>query len=64
MFCMKCHNDLTDCTCPDLQERLSRASEGGHFIYRMCRKCGLHYSKCKCKNPEWITSDEQEKRKN
>jgi len=64
MYCMKCQNDLSDCTCPDLQERLSGAAEKGHFVYRMCGKCGLHHAKCKCKSPEWTTSDEANKRKN
>ena len=58
MWCMKCKNDLSECTCPDLQERLESISNSGHFIYRKCGICGLHYAKCKCEFPSWITSDE------
>ena len=24
MFCMQCHNDLSECTCADLEERLKK----------------------------------------
>lgn len=58
MWCMKCNKDLADCTCDDLQERLkSIGGKGGHFVYRVCKKCKLHYAKCKCEDPEWTTSD-------
>jgi hypothetical protein len=55
MFCSKCCNDLSDCTCPDLKERL--ASLGNVLIYKACKKCKSHYAKCKCEKPEWTTSD-------
>jgi len=56
MFCMKCQNDLTDCTCADLNERLASLSNSPNFIYRKCRKCQKHYSQCKCDKPDWTTS--------
>jgi len=54
MYCMKCNHNLADCLCPDLQERLQRIAQDSNFVYRKCTKCNLHYSKCKCKQPEWI----------
>jgi len=54
MHCGECNNDLADCTCPDLQDRLKDAAKGGHFVYRKCAKCDLHYAKCKCPDPEWV----------
>lgn len=41
MFCCKCNNDLADCTCPDLQERLEKLKEcknlfiGGDYMKRI-----------------------------
>jgi hypothetical protein len=54
MFCMKCNHELSECTCPDLQERLGKIASSGNFMYRACKKCGNHYAKCKCEEPEWI----------
>jgi len=56
VFCMKCKNDLSQCTCPDLDERLASLNNSPHFIYRKCRKCGKHYDRCKCPIPDWTTS--------
>lgn len=32
MYCMKCQNDLAQCTCPDLAERLEAINKSGHVI--------------------------------
>ena len=57
MYCMKCQNDLADCTCSDIQERLNEIAAGGHFVMRVCMLCGKHYAKCECHDPEWTTSE-------
>ena len=57
MFCMKCNHDLQDCTCEDINQRLSELSGGGHIVFRMCQICALHYSRCSCENPIWVRSD-------
>lgn len=54
MWCEICHHDLKDCTCKDLQERLRSVAAGGHFAYKKCAICNMHYSKCKCENPKWV----------
>jgi len=53
MWCGKCNNHLSKCTCTDLEERLDSAAGEGIFCYRKCIKCGKHYERCKCKDPEW-----------
>ena len=53
MWCCKCQKELSECTCADLQERLSSVAAGGLFVYRYCRKCGKHYAKCRCPEPIW-----------
>jgi hypothetical protein len=53
MFCMKCHSDLTDCTCPDLAERLAKACSGGHVAIKWCRKCDKSYHQCECAIPDF-----------
>ena len=51
MWCSKCQKDLSECTCDDIEERLSQVSNPA---YRACALCGMHYSRCKCKNPVWV----------
>lgn len=57
MFCTKCNKQVGLCTCGDMEERLASLRQSGGVVYRMCKKCGKHYSGCKCKIPEWISSD-------
>ena len=54
MWCVQCSKHLSQCNCPDLQDRLK--SLGEHVIYRKCLICDQHYSKCKCENPNWGTN--------
>lgn len=56
MYCMKCNKHLSQCTCPDLDERLASLNNASNFIYKKCRKCGKHYDRCKCESPDWTTS--------
>lgn len=53
MVCMKCEKHLSECTCPDLEERLDGAVAGGHFVYKYCIICNKHYERCKCKEPDF-----------
>ncbi len=55
MFCCKCQNDLEDCVCPDLAERMRGISDKGdtHVASRWCVKCDNHYSGCLCEEPDW-----------
>ncbi len=57
MYCMQCNNDLSDCTCDDLQERLDNI--GGALVYKKCLKCDKHYEKCECKEPVWGTNQDK-----
>jgi len=53
MWCCKCHEHISQCTCGDINERLAAVVGMGSFVYRKCVKCGEHYSRCKCQQPEW-----------
>ena len=58
MFCVKCQNDLYDCTCPDIDERLAKlGGSKSYVVYRMCIICKKHYSRCKCVSPQWGLSN-------
>ncbi len=59
MFCTICKKDVEDCTCKDIEERLSSLGNSPFVAYRMCKKCGQHYSRCRCEEPEWISSNEE-----
>lgn len=55
MFCGKCSNDLEDCVCPDLAERMRKASGAGmNVASRWCSKCDQHYAACECDEPTWM----------
>ncbi len=53
MFCGKCNNDLRDCTCNDLEERLADIADSPNIACRWCIECDQHYALCKCKRPNW-----------
>lgn len=56
MFCAICKNELSGCICEDIDERMNDLKNDPYFIFKMCRKCGLHYQRCKCEEPDWTTS--------
>lgn len=55
MWCAKCNHELSDCACPDIQERLRSLSRSPNIISRWCLTCDKHYSQCKCETPVWGT---------
>jgi len=56
MWCTKCDNELCDCVCDDIDERLATLGVTSNVIYRKCLVCGKHYGRCKCAKPVWGTS--------
>ena len=63
MDCMKCQKHFSECTCPDLEERLNKAVDAGVFVYRYCKKCDKHYERCKCEEPDWAVKGEETEEK-
>lgn len=59
MFCTICKKDVGDCICEDIEERLSSLGKSPFVAYRMCKKCGQHYSRCRCEEPEWTLNNEE-----
>lgn len=58
MFCAKCQKDLSECSCPDIKERLASLKNSPYLAMKWCVKCDNHYSQCRCENPEtrgWIS---------
>lgn len=53
MFCMKCDKHLSNCTCPDLNERLSKIAQSPHVAVKFCKKCREHHARCTCAAPDW-----------
>lgn len=57
MYCVKCCNDLSDCVCPDIDERLAQLAAGGHVAFATCPECGRHVDRCRCESePEEVGS--------
>lgn len=48
MFCSKCHNDLPDCKCPDLEERLRELQASPSIRIPNCDRCHKPRPICKC----------------
>jgi hypothetical protein len=46
MFCGICKNDLWECTCGDIDERLASLSDV--LVYPKCTACGKHMARCVC----------------
>jgi hypothetical protein len=61
MWCMKCQNDLSECTCPDIEERMASLKGSSHLVMRWCSVCDKHYALCKCENPVWTTNDKMKR---
>ena len=48
MFCAKCQNEISDCTCPDIKERLESLARHPNLAIEFCANCGKHHARCKC----------------
>ena len=48
MFCIRCNQELGDCTCPDIDERLVRAANHPSIALTFCAKCQKHEARCLC----------------
>lgn len=64
MWCCNCQNDLTECTCSDIKERLRSLKSSNYRVMKWCSVCDNHYSQCKCKTPIWTTNVEMGKKEN
>ena len=48
MFCIRCQNEVYDCTCPDILERLKAISEHPAFAIKWCLDCDKAVDLCDC----------------
>lgn len=48
MFCIRCQNEVYDCICPDIQERLRAISNHPNFAIEWCLDCDKATSRCDC----------------
>ena len=51
---MSCQHDLHDCTCPDIDVRLTEAFKSENLAARWCSTCDKHYARCRCTTPVWV----------
>jgi hypothetical protein len=51
MWCMNCNHDLSECDCPDLEQRLREAQTSPHIYIPDCLKCGKPRPLCRCTEP-------------
>lgn len=48
MFCTQCQNNIVDCTCDDIEERLQALAEHPNFATDRCTNCREHPQECEC----------------
>src|ERR1700687_3810717 len=57
MTCLACHKSVSDCSCPDIDERLHAIAYGPEMtevIVKWCRHCDKHYARCHCETPAFF----------
>ncbi len=60
MFCGKCNNDLSECTCLDVDERMATLKNSPYLAFKWCRKCDKHYARCRCEEPQFYITGVKE----
>lgn len=53
MWCKKCDNDISECTCDNLYDRIRTGADIEPNVFKRCKKCGRNYLVCDCKNAEY-----------
>ena len=48
MWCSRCNHDVSECTCPNIDERLAAANQHPNIQLATCDKCGKHVNRCTC----------------
>lgn len=51
MFCIRCQNEIADCECDDIDERLAKLAEHPNIAAARCPNCDKHIDRCNCDNP-------------
>ena len=54
MWCTICEQHLSECKCPDIEERLARlATLLAPVAMKWCRTCDKHHDRCTCVEPDF-----------
>jgi hypothetical protein len=48
VFCIRCQNEVYDCICPDINERLAAIANHQNFAVLWCADCNKHVDRCDC----------------
>lgn len=54
MYCVKCDKHISQCNCPDIEERLQAIRASPHVVLQICKVCDKPSDICKC--PDGPTS--------
>ena len=54
MYCKSCQNEVEDCLCKDLNDRMRDASDSEFVMSKWCAKCDSYYTRCYCVEPDWV----------
>lgn len=55
MYCIVCNNELYDCVCPDIEERLRAIGEHPNWALTYCKQCSKVVYQCNCPWPKGET---------
>lgn len=56
LTCTQCGRSISDCQCPDIDDRLRRIAHGRlmtDVLFKWCRGCDKHYARCLCATPQF-----------
>lgn len=48
MFCTRCQNNIANCECDDIEERLASLAEHPNFATDRCKHCRRNRPDCTC----------------
>jgi len=57
MRCVACDRPISDCSCPDIDDRLRAIAYGPEMhdvMLKWCRQCDTHYARCRCGTPAFF----------
>jgi hypothetical protein len=57
LTCTVCDRAVSDCRCPDIDDRLRRIAHGREMtdvMFKWCRRCDKHSARCLCATPQFF----------
>lgn len=53
MFCSRCKNNVAECECGDIEERLEALADHDAMATKWCENCDSNHARCDCDEPRY-----------